>query len=105
VKKLQWPKGLPFSIKNDFWIDTGKYVNLKDMKWEATFAITFAIAEEDYQTAEEIAFAWIDNDYMWNKLNMTCKIASEIVAFLKDWHKFAVQSKMCNIIYGEENAL
>jgi hypothetical protein len=91
---MQWPQSLPFSIKNDFWIDTSKYVNLKDMKWEATFAITFAIAEGDYIEAEEVALAWIDNDYMWNKLNMTREMATEITTLLKDWHKFAVQSKM-----------
>jgi hypothetical protein len=81
---MEWPKGYPFSAKNDYWIDTGKYVNIKDMKWEATFAITFAIAEGDYQTAEEVAFAWITNDYILNKLNAAHKVAE----YLKDWIKF-----------------
>jgi hypothetical protein len=65
---MDWPKNYPFSIKNDFWIDTSKYVNLKDMKWEATFAITFAIAENDYQTAHKIA------------------------EYLKDWIKFTLMA-------------
>jgi hypothetical protein len=83
---MDWPKNYPFSIKNDFWIDTSKYVNLKDMKWEATFAITFAIAENDYQTAEEVAFNWIDLDFIFNKLNA----AHKIVEYLKDWIKFTL---------------
>jgi len=83
---MDWPKNYPFSIKNDFWIDTSKYVNLKDMKWEATFAITFAIAEGNYIEAEEVAFAWITNDYMLNKLNAAHKIAE----YLKDWIKFTI---------------
>jgi len=83
---MDWLKGLPFSIKNDFWIDTAKYANLKDMKWEATFAITFAIAEGDYQTAEEVAFAWIDNDCIFNKMGASATL--QVEPFLKDWRKF-----------------
>jgi hypothetical protein len=86
--KMDWPKNYPFSIKNDFWIDTSKYVNLKDMKWEATFAITFAIAENDYQTAEEVAFNWIDLDFIFNKLNVAYKVAE----YLKDWIKFTLMA-------------
>lgn len=85
---MDWPKNYPFSIKNDFWIDTSKYVNLKDMKWEATFAITFAIAENDYQTAEEVAFNWIDLDFIFNKLNVAYKVAE----YLKDWIKFTLMA-------------
>jgi hypothetical protein len=92
---MQWPQSLPFSIRNDHWIDTRKYVNLKDMKWEATFAITFAIAEGDYTEAEEVAFAWIDNDYYLNKLG----VALYIEPFLEDWHKFV--AKASSIINGE----
>jgi hypothetical protein len=83
---MEWPEGYPFSARNDHWIDTSKYVNLKDMKWEATFAITFAIAEGDYQTAEEVAFNWIDLDFTFNKLNA----AHKIVEYLKDWIKFTI---------------
>jgi hypothetical protein len=83
---MDWPKNYPFSIKNDFWIDTSKYVNLKDLKWEATFAITFAIAEGDYQTAEEVAFNWIDLDFIFNKLN----VAHNVAEYLKDWIKFTL---------------
>jgi hypothetical protein len=85
---LEWHEGLPFSIKNDFWINTRKYVNLKDMKWEAIFAITFAIAEGDYTGAEEVAFAWIDNDYCLNKLGA----ALCVERFLADWDKFVAQA-------------
>jgi hypothetical protein len=95
---MQWPESLPFSIKNDQWINTAKYVNMKDMKWEAIFAITFAIAEGDYTGAEEVAFAWIDNDYMLNKLNMTWEMSCQIAVFLKDWHKFTVQAKPSDIL-------
>jgi hypothetical protein len=89
---LEWPEGLPFSIKNDFWIDTSKYVNTKDMKWEATFAITFAIAEGDYTGAEEVAFAWISNDYCLNKLGT----ALYVEPFLADWEKFVDQAVFIN---------
>jgi hypothetical protein len=86
---MRWPEGLPFSIKNDHWIDVAKYVNLKDMKWEATFAITFAIAEGDYETAEEIAFVWISNDCCLNKLGASWQIED----YLKGWEKFSQQAK------------
>ena len=43
------------------------------MKWEATFAITFAIAEGDYAGAEEVAW--------------------QVFEFLKGWEKFLTQAK------------
>jgi hypothetical protein len=89
---MHWPKGFAFSVKNDFWINTSKYVNLKDMKWEATFPIVFAIAEDNYTGAEEIAFAWISNDYYLNKLGA----ALYVEPFLADWEKFADQAIFIN---------
>jgi hypothetical protein len=83
---------MPFSVQNDFCIDARKYVNLKDMKWEATFAITFVIAEGDYTGAEEIAFAWISNDYCLNKLGA----APYVEPFLAGWEKFADQAIFIN---------
>jgi hypothetical protein len=84
---MEWPEGYPFSARNDHWIDTSKYVNLKDMKWEATFAITFAIAKGDYQTAEEVAFNWIDLDFIFNKLNAAHKIVIKSVHRCRHYKK------------------
>jgi hypothetical protein len=39
----------------DLWINTPIYRNWKDIKIEASIAIAIEIAEEDYQTAEDIA--------------------------------------------------
>jgi hypothetical protein len=61
---------------------------MKDMKVEATLAITFAIAEGSYQTAEDIAFSWIDLDHFNNKLGK----AHIVENFLKEYWKFAHQS-------------
>lgn len=79
---------MPFSRKNDFWIDTSKYVNFKDMKVEASLAITFAIADGDYQKAEDIAFAWIDTDRILNKLGKA-HVAEQ---FLSEYLKFTKQA-------------
>jgi len=68
LESMEWNAILPFSTKNDFWIDASNYRNMKDMKVEAALAIAFAIAEGNYQTAEDIALAWIDADHFYNKL-------------------------------------
>jgi RNAse (barnase) inhibitor barstar len=85
---MEWPSNLPFSIKNDFWKNTSKIWDLKSLKVEATLAITFAIAEGNYQTAEDIAFSWIDTDHFYNKLRKG-QIAEE---YLKDYLKFIIQA-------------
>jgi tRNA U34 2-thiouridine synthase MnmA/TrmU len=79
---------MPFSVKDDFYINRSNYNNMKDMKVEATLAITFAIAEGSYQTAEDIAFSWIDLDHFCNKLGK----AHIVENFLKEYWKFAYQS-------------
>jgi hypothetical protein len=61
---------------------------MKDMKVEATLAITFAIAEGSYQTAEDIAFSWIDLDHFCNKLGK----AHIVEQFLTEYLKFTKQA-------------
>jgi hypothetical protein len=85
---MNWPTNMPFSVKDDFYINRSNYNNMKDMKVEATLAITFAIAEGSYQTAEDIAFSWIDLDHFYNKLGK----AHIVENFLKEYWKFAYQS-------------
>ena len=79
---------MPFLTKNDFWINTSNYRNVKDLKVEATFAIAFAMAEGNYQTAEDISFAWIDMDHFYNKLGKAWAVES----FLKEYLKFIKQA-------------
>jgi hypothetical protein len=85
---MEWPINHPFSLKNDLWINTSNYNDIKDMKVEATLAITFAIAKGNYLAAEDIAFSWIDLDHFYNKLGK----AHIVENFLKEYWKFAYQS-------------
>jgi len=85
---MNWPTNMPFSAKDDFYINRSNYNNMKDMKVEATLAITFAIAEGSYQTAEDIAFSWIDLDHFYNKLGK----AHMVEQFLTEYLKFAKQA-------------
>jgi hypothetical protein len=85
---MEWPINYPFSIKNDLWINTPKYNDIKDMKVEATLAITFAIAESNYLAAEDTAFAWIDIDYFYNKLGE----AHTVEQLLNEYLKFTKQA-------------
>jgi len=85
---MEWASNLPFSIKNDFWINTSNYRNMKDLKVEATFAVAFAIAEGYHQTAEDIAFGWIDSDHFFNKLGK----AHIVESLLTEYRKFADQT-------------
>jgi hypothetical protein len=80
---MEWASNLPFSIKNDFWVNTSKYMNMKDMKVEATLAIAFAIAEGNYQTAEDIALAWIDTDHFYNKLGKAHMVEQFLIGYLE----------------------
>lgn len=80
---MEWPTNMPFSAKDDFYINRSNYNNMKDMKVEATLAITFAIAEGNYQTAEDIAFSWIDLDHFNNKLGKAHMVEQFIIEYLK----------------------
>jgi hypothetical protein len=80
---MEWASNLPFSIKNDFWENTSKIWDLKSLKVEATLAITFAIAEGNYQTAEDIAFAWIDTDHFYNKLGKARVVEQFLTGYLE----------------------
>jgi hypothetical protein len=80
---MEWPINHPFSLKNDLWVNTSKYNDIKDMKVEATLAITFAIAEGNYLAAEDIALAWIDTDRFYNKLGKAHMVEQFIIEYLK----------------------
>jgi|YelNatPaOPRAMG01_1025707.scaffolds.fasta_scaffold35340_3 hypothetical protein len=79
---MNWPTNMPFSVKDDFYINRSNYNNMKDMKVEATLAITFAIAEGSYQTAEDIAFSWIDLDHFYNKLGKAHMVEQFLIEYL-----------------------
>jgi hypothetical protein len=87
---MEWSTNHPLSGR-DLWINTPKYRNLKGIKIEASIAIAIQIAEEDYQTAEDIAMAWIDNDTILNKSGK----ASMVKPFLTERWKFIRQTTAC----------
>ena len=80
---MRWPANTPISKKDDFFLNAIGYVNEKDLKVEASLAITFAIAEADYKTAEDTAFSWIYNDYFHNKLGKARIIENFLMEYLK----------------------